>query len=59
MTKARKCDRCGDFYLEPGGRVTEKYEQGVVLYKNRYDLCGTCLKEFKHWFSTVIRAAER
>ena len=63
MAMARKCDRCGDYYMpdallmkNAGGRVNAirlmdlKYEDGMLDQQRKlYDLCPSCLYSLKQW----------
>lgn len=50
MSKALKCDRCGEFYertkVQTGGYFVTRYSTGGYPL----DLCPVCREEFKHWF---------
>lgn len=59
MANAKKCDRCGKFYVEntrfPVDQHGDYYIGGVMTmttsgfhYKN-YDLCDDCLKDFNEF----------
>lgn len=71
MALAKKCDRCGDFYIPEVIRVQGIKGGGTNFnafmlidrdsannsYTNRgyVDLCPNCLKEFGEWFTSRIK----
>ena len=38
---AKKCDRCGKFYINQSTKVTIK-DDDILGYFEEYDLCGSC-----------------
>ncbi len=70
--RAKKCDRCGNFYLENKINYDEQKVNGISftgylnnpIYMHRYsgdkiDLCDSCLKEFINWLSNDKKAEEQ
>lgn len=61
MALARKCDRCGDFYVPETRKVNGDDCNAITLinrdlsnkyYANRsYDLCPNCLDSLLKWLS--------
>lgn len=61
MSRARKCDRCGNLYEPKSIKLNDKHGGFNALmlvdmdmdntYFTRYtkDLCPACLQEFKSW----------
>lgn len=39
---AKKCDRCGNFYMNQSTKVTIR-DDDIPGYFEEYDLCGSCL----------------
>ncbi|MBO7712378.1 MAG: hypothetical protein J6S85_02720 [Methanobrevibacter sp.] len=60
MAEAKKCDRCGGFYIEEmrfPHRVIVEYP-AVSLLRERYasrvfDVCPDCLKQLNEWFDNL------
>ena len=59
MANAKKCDRCGKFYVEnasfPVDQHGDHYIGGVMtmttsgFHHKNYDLCDDCLKDFNEF----------
>ena len=65
--KAKRCDRCGKFYIENKNKYREKYNGDPVsciilgTCTNRYmsyDLCDECVNELMHFLNNVVRELE-
>ena len=61
MSLARKCDRCGSFYI-PEPRRSNREQCNAINLVNRtfgdatysngtYDLCPNCLNSFLNWLN--------
>ena len=60
MASAKKCDRCGKFYIVntlPGIAKLVLYEYRTFQY-NEVDLCPDCSQELKDWFERPIKERE-
>lgn len=65
MSLARKCDRCGSFYIpEPRKSNREAFNAinlvnrtfGDATYSNgTYDLCPNCLNSFLEWLNACCQ----
>lgn len=65
MSLARKCDRCGSFYI-PESRKSNRETFNAINLVNRtfgdatysngtYDLCPNCLNSFLEWFNACCQ----
>ena len=50
MSKARKCDRCGEFYIEP---VFIRVVANPKVHNAYFDLCTNCWNSYVQWFENV------
>lgn len=51
MAVSYKCDRCGEFYVNPLPHIEKRQCSGSVssAKDETYDLCAACLAEFEEW----------
>lgn len=54
MADAKKCDRCGKFYItrcniDPSASITLKFNNGHMCTTRYLDLCPDCFESFTNW----------
>lgn len=54
MAHAYKCDRCKEYFTQQA--EPSKYEIKIADKDESIHLCDQCIKDFKYWWNTVIRA---
>ena len=59
MSKATKCDRCGDYYTENNKNNITTSILHTGSYNTFYDLCNKCTAEFTAWWNTVKKVDEK
>lgn len=67
MSKALKCDRCGDFYIpynsdtNPNQVVFYSFDYDSQTFANSkyFDLCPRCADRFESWLERPMRDEEK
>ena len=57
MSDAKKCDRCGEYYV-PNNKsrvIQEYYASGIGRTRNGGDVCPICAAKFEKWWRKKMK----